>query len=408
MNVFTERKRPTIWIIPAVAVIFLVLLIVLGADTDQSGHVTKRNLQYNSEALGITLVFPAEWQDRYNVVEAEDILSVYSKEVEEQFSGGGHLFSINRRIGELITPEDVSQSATPKEILVQGNGYTYFINLPSDVQYPVDNTALSNEYQELSQQISEITESIELSGDQRPVASNEDYQLVGTSFFTVEIPEDWELKANEDTAAYWDLWTEDGMVGTISLVPYPHDPVVEASLKETNQHWEYLLNEDSSREIMIRTLRTYKNVNAVKIMKETLRFTADGPYNTVDFRTDALEYVQKGGQKIFGQIVEIFMSYGKPTAVKVNVLELVRGEEAANEPDGLLIKDTGKIRVYSLDPSCRVLPLIGPNYNRYGLYEMPLIEAEFSAEYPNYKESYYDFVLGSDWKVKTMIEHYLP
>ena len=58
----------------------------------------------------------------------------------------GLLFSVDRQVGELITKEDIAQAAAPRKIVLQGNGYTYFVNLPSDVQYPVDDQTLSDEY----------------------------------------------------------------------------------------------------------------------------------------------------------------------------------------------------------------------------------------------------------------------
>jgi hypothetical protein len=38
--------------------------------------------------------------------------------------------------GELITPEDMQQAPVGQQIILQGNGFTYFARMPSDVQYP--------------------------------------------------------------------------------------------------------------------------------------------------------------------------------------------------------------------------------------------------------------------------------
>ncbi len=407
MNIFVDRKRPAFWIVLVVAVIVIAVIIGLGADTDQSGGVVDPDLRYKSEVLGISLAFPSGWENRYTVKESGEQIFVYSKKVTETFPEGGQLFSIRRQVGELITGEDVEQSATPESILLQGNGYTYFIDLPSDVQYPVDDQALTKEYQELSAQVTQITKKTKLLGEQRPVASNEGYQVVGTSFFTVEIPEKWKLSANEEDPASWDIENEKDVIGSISLVAYPHDPSVEDTLEKTNQYWEYVSDDQISREIMIRTIRSNKNVNAVKIMKSTLAF-ADGPYNMIDFQTEVAKYLKNGGEKIFGQIVDFYVKEKKPTTLKVCLLEFITGEEAADEPNGFLIKDTGKRRYYQFDEGCRILPLAAPDYNRYGLYEMPLLESEFLAENPNYNERYYDFFIGSDGKIKSIVEHYIP
>jgi len=67
------------------------------------------------------------------------------------------------------------------------------MRLPSDVQYPMEEE-LSDDYIAMSKQISKVAKGIELLGNQKPQASNEGFKVVGSSFFTVEIPENWDIK----------------------------------------------------------------------------------------------------------------------------------------------------------------------------------------------------------------------
>ncbi|NLO21757.1 MAG: hypothetical protein GX119_07125 [Syntrophomonadaceae bacterium] len=41
----------------------------------------------------------------------------------------------------MITKEDMEQAPVSQQIILQGNGFTYFSRMPSDVQYTSDNEA---------------------------------------------------------------------------------------------------------------------------------------------------------------------------------------------------------------------------------------------------------------------------
>jgi hypothetical protein len=167
------------------------------------------------------------------IEETDNDFSVFSKKVYEEYEGAGRLFTIVRVVGELITEEDMKQGPIPQQIILKGNGYTYFMMRPSDVQYPADDEELSNDYKAMYEQISEIAKCISIIENQKPEAANEGFKVAGTSFFTVEIPNDWELKALEESTLRWSLYSAgDNKVGEIELIPYRSEGFREESAVE--------------------------------------------------------------------------------------------------------------------------------------------------------------------------------
>lgn len=94
--------------------------------------------------MGFALIFPEAWEGRYAIEESDSNISVYSKKVKDNTEFSGHLFSIVRLTGELITEEDAAQSPAPERITQKGNGYTFILRMPSDVQYPTENEEMMN------------------------------------------------------------------------------------------------------------------------------------------------------------------------------------------------------------------------------------------------------------------------
>lgn len=408
MRSYINYKRPAFWVIVITLVIAaIVICIALSADSEQSGTVSKDNLSYQNEAMGFSVLFPADWAGRYTVKESEETVSVYSTKVVDGFADGGLLFTVSRQVGELITEADVAQAATPQKIVLQGNGYTYFIKTPSDVQFPADDQTLSTEYKALSAEIPELEKSFALVGKTLPTPSNKGYHVVGTSFFTTEIPKGWELAVNDGAPASWDIMAKGKVAGNIALIPYKSEGAADAAALSDNMQREYIYNETAGREARIKLSRDIKDTKTIDNIKKSFAF-ADGPYNVLDFRSEAAAYLEKGGKQIFGQIVRVNFSDGKPSSVKIYVLKFITGKEAAGEPNGFLIKDTGWRRTVTLTAGTRVAVLAAPDHVNYGLYEMPLLDQSFIDTYKDYKDNYYDFILDSDGHIKTVLGHYIP
>ena len=400
----TQKERGTAAAgLIAVATILTVtfLFAALTGDSRQEPIMT-----YEDKTHELLLTFPLDWEERYLVSESETELSVFCRSVSESVPGSGLLFSIDRQTGELITEEDVLQQPTPGEILFKGNGYTYFLRMPSDVQYPAEEETLRAEYNAMSADVSKIIESIRLTGETRPAPQNEGFKVVGTSFFTTEIPQDWEIRASSDAPARWEIIEENKVTGSIEMIPFHSEGSDYANLYSDNMQRRYLTDNDSLREFRIELEPGSSNTVALNKIKGAFQFVG-GPYNTVDVRSAAASYLEKGATKLFGQIKGYELKDGEPTIIKIRLMEYISGAEAASEPNGFKIKDTWRTRYYPLETGAAVLVLSPPNYNTYALYEMPTLDGTFAAEESNLNY-YYDFILGTDGRIKMVLARYIP
>lgn len=382
---------------------FVMVLLVIGMlgimssctkniEPEQLGPIV-----YKNETLGFSLQFPADWQDKYIIEETDTNITLFNKKIYEEV-GGGLLFTIERMIGELVTEADMNEAPVSQQIILQGNGYTFFTVMPSDVQYPVDNKELSREYVAMAEQIASITETISMIGDQKPKAMNAGYQVVGTSFFMMEIPVEWEIKVEEEYGDSWNLFMDDTRIGGIDLIPYKSE--------EDNEEMSrlYMTDDEIHREIRIIVHSEYADEDTMNKLKDTFQFVT-GPYNVVDLQSSAAEYLARGGKKIFGEIIDFEVENGEPVSVRVKMLDFVRDDES---PNGFYIEDLQQTETFSLDFGVRIAPFIEPNYVKYGLYEMPLVDGEFLRNYENYSHFYYNFIIGSDGQLKIIIAHYVP
>ncbi len=364
---------------------------------------------YENEALGFSLELPKEWKDRYVVEEWGNSVGFFSKKVYEQYNGMGLLFTIVRDVGELITEKDTQQAPQAQQILLQGNGYTYYMRLPSDVQYPMEEE-LSDDYIAMSKQISKVAKGIELLGNQKPQASNKGFKVVGSSFFTLEIPENWDIKQELLSDFTWYIYdeTQKGEVGAITLVPYDFGDESEGEYTSSYSGAQVLLYDDET----LRGASIFLNPEIVKqeiidTIKNSFSFV-NGPFNIFDLQTQGKQYLAQGGKKVFGRIEDFEMENGEPVTVKINVMEFIPDGIDDNNPNGFRIEDLDKIETYPLDIGAMVVPLVPPGNNSFKLYEMPLLDSDFIKKYDNYKYFYYDFIIGSDGKVKSVFGRYVP
>ncbi|MDD3853092.1 MAG: M56 family metallopeptidase, partial [Syntrophomonadaceae bacterium] len=189
MNVLNYRK-PAFGTVVVIAVVAIAISVGLMVDPTNT-------IAYKNEALGFSLKLPQDWEGKYIIKETDNDITIFNKKIYEKYDGMGRIARVERQIGEMITAEDMLQAPVGQQIVLQGNGFTYFTQMPSDVQYPLDDTALSNEYNDMSEQMADIWRSIALNGKRQPVAANEGFRVKGTSFFTIEIPQGWEMKAME-------------------------------------------------------------------------------------------------------------------------------------------------------------------------------------------------------------------
>ena len=388
-------------------------------ETDKSAEVTDKNPEeidkretnkavlYKNEKLGFSLEFPVEWRDRYIIEESDNNISVFCKKVYEKYKGAGLLFTVQRAVGELITESDMQQEPVIQQIVLQGNGYTYFTRRPSDMQYPPDDEEVSSDYETMSEQIVNVPLWMSLLGDEKPVALNEGFKVVGSSFFTVEIPEAWNVKALDVLSPRWGIYDGDNLVGTIALIPYRSEGYENESADNGNIMQEYLLNDEICREVRITLNSEDIDAGIMAKIKNSFEFV-EGPFNIVDLQSNALQYLAKGGRKIFGTIQDFEFENGKPVAVRVNVMKFLSVGENSDYPNGFTIEDLKQTESYPLDFGVNIAPLVPPDYNSYGMYEMPVLDENYIKKYENYKDFYYDFIIGNDGQLKIILGHYVP
>ena len=136
------------------------------------------------------------------------------------------------------------------------------------------------------------------------------------------------------------------------------------------------------------------------------KFTG-GQYNVIDLESAANIYIARGGKKVFGTIEDFEIVNGKPTAVNVNVMKFIPDGPNDNNPNSFKIEDLKQIETYSLDFGIDVAALAPPNFTSYNMYYMPRIDESFIKNY-DYKNLYYDFIIGSEGQLKIVLGHYIP
>jgi len=386
-----------------ITAILILGIIVLSAGCKQNiGPNTADGIIYKNDALGFSLVFPRDWKDTYIIKESADSISIFDKKIYENYNGLGRLFTIERFSGELITNEDMQQAPVGQQIILQGNGYTYIIKEPSDVQYPPDEE-VSREYEVMSEQIPEISHSISLLGDKKPKAVNEGFKVAGSSFFTVEIPNNWGIRPIAGFLA-WDIYAGNNNVGNFELIPYQSEGTDNTTTDDSIIR-EYLFNDENSREMVMTFRPEYVNQVTMEKIKTSFEFKP-GPYNVVDLQSTAQQYLDGGGTKIFGTINDFQMENGEPVAVRVNVMKWLT-DKPNDYPNGFRMEDLKRTETLPLD-GVHIAPLVALDYTHYGVYEMPLLDETFINNYIDYKNFYYDFIIGNDGQLKIVLGHYVP
>lgn len=392
-NVLNYRK-PAFWTGVVIAVAAIVLSV--GLMLDPTNAIT-----YKNESLGFSLKLPQDWEGKYIVKEADNSITIYNKKIYDKYDGMGRIASVERQIGEMITAEDMLQSPVDRQIGLQGNGFTYFIQMPSDIQCPLDETTLNDEYNAMVKQMADISKSIALIGKRQPVAANTGFKVKGSSFFTIEIPAGWEMKATEGFPPCWNMYVGNQQVGRVELVPY------YSTERSAEKYGKYLLDEQTLRKVCIVINPEYADHKTIEKIVNSFQFVG-GPFNVVDLLTAAEQYVARGGERIFGQIAGVKMKNGKPAAVHVKIMKFIPDGPGDNNPNGFHIEDLNQTKTYTCDSGVKIAPLIAPNHHTYGIYEMPLLDETFIKKYPDHGQFFYDFIIGGDGQLKIVLGHYIP
>jgi hypothetical protein len=355
------------------------------------------DLSYMSEDMGIKIEFPEEWQNGHLINEMDNGIEVYSRQIIKNSDFEGMLFKIIRIVGELITEEDMSRNPTPSKILGHGNGYTYVLRKPTDMQYPPEDEELAKNFQLFQSYIDEITDSFEIIETASPVPEDIGFKVVGSSFFTIEIPKEWNIETVVDSYMTWLIRKEGKMIGEIKFVPYFTD----------NYYWfeeriHYKAdNKQLLRKASINMKRDFKDIENFKKVSESMKII-DGPINVVDMFTISQQYLAGGCTHVLGSIERIEYKDDKPVKIFIDEKNYLTGDY----PNGVALEDVSQFPLEYKIEHCRVLPLAPPNYVTHGKYLMPLIE-NFEMISP-YDSLIYEFIINSEDEVLMMIGRYFP
>lgn len=148
-------------------------------------------------------------------------------------------------------------------------------------------------------------------------------------------------------------------------------------------------------------------------METSFQFV-DGPYNIVDMQTAADTYVSQGGQMIYGYINGFEIVDGALTAIRIDAVDFVTGDPDDPDtpdgkfPNGFELVPLGQYTYPVGDMGVSVIPLIGPNYTNYGTYEMIMVDDSFIQQFEEDYNRFYQFYIGADGEIKTLIMFYLP
>ena len=398
-NIFdsSKKKKGMITIIVIIAIVSS-LGVCFGFSKDNK--LETKGITYTNNNLGFQITFPKDWEGRYGIEETNENIRVYSKKIRDNTDFPGEIFAIRKLIGELRTEEDIAQTPWYCKIINKGNGYTYVIETPSDVQYPEDKEKMK-EYQSLSQDAENIVKSISLIGNNTPKAKNEGFKLVGSTFFNIEIPITWQIEQVEKLME-WEIKENNINIGRLTFIPYFEE---ENEISE-----EYLRSYIKEEFRKIRLEINKKNVDqkTFDLVKSSIKFQG-GAYTYVDIQSDAERYIRPGGKRVFGTIEKINFDkvedYERniPVSILIKEMKFVKDE---NEPNGYRIdSSTGKTVEYPIDCP-QVLPLSLPNKTNYEMYNLLPME-DYVKKYDT-KGCYYEFIVARNGVIKIILERYIP
>ncbi len=373
-----DFKSPKLWIVIVAVVVIIALALALMISLG-------KNITYSSIELGVELVLPEGWEGRFTVEEADNRIQVYSKAVKDDGELQGLLFSIERLTGELITKEDIAQSPAPGKIIAQGNGYTYIGITPTDVQYPADNPEISEEYLSMSEKVPKILGNIRLIGNNYPKARNEGFKVVGSSHFTMEIPDSWSIELSDEAVMRWVLKENNLRVGDITFIPH-------FTVKEEEQggaQKAYLQDEETRRKVRIALENSEASI--LDVMRGSFQFIS-GPFTSVDMEIAAQQYLMAGGRSVSGKIEEVVYYQGEIAVLFIKEMEYLQGEEA---------NGSETLSVIPVSSGANVLPLAPPDSTNYKVYYFMNLD-EFVEDY-DYQSHLYKFIIGSDGEIKIIL-----
>lgn len=138
---------------------------------------------FECEPLGFSIAIPQYWEGKYGTQSGQDSITFYHTGIRQAYGEGtGRLLTI-RRLDGIISEKEAEDTPWPTKYLMQSGSYTYVMEMPSDVQYPVwegGNRALANEYVKMAEGIAVIENSI------RPISAAPSYSTDAELLFELK------------------------------------------------------------------------------------------------------------------------------------------------------------------------------------------------------------------------------
>lgn len=403
-------KKPTLWIVTVlvIAVVGISLFLLGNPASSKMGEAVE------IENLGISLTIPASWEGKYSIVydlpgaDTKDYVMV----MRDNSGGGGILFWIDRLEGDLIEVNDTETKSGPNYYNVfpgfvemyTFNGYTYIISEPTDVQAPVEmgEEAIA-EYNEMVADLPMIFESITPINNQQPIAQNKGFKFIGTSMFTVEVPEQYDVINNPNYPLKWGINIGDQNVGWIEMVPF-----------DTGDGYKEIEEEKKSAVLVNSEWRVAFSIIVDNISEEEFNKITDSfsfrrleDYNGIDYLSEMNIYESLGGQRIFGDIDSFTFEDGNLATIRINE-KIFHIDESL--PNGFYIEDVNSTVEYPIDPFINIYPLAPPNYNYFDPYYMPMLrdmlETDGTLKLP-YNQHFYEFIYYQG-EITGIVGRYVP
>ena len=383
-NIFNADKKRK-GIVMLVVMFVMILLVGLNVSFSKNTDVKNSDIIYTNEKVGFSLKFPQNWRDKYTIEEIENGINVWYKKE-------GVLFTINRIKGQQITQEDLSEMIHWNEIIIkQGNGYTYTRALPGDVQCPNPDTDKigAKEYLSMYKDIDKIVKSISLIGKDITITKNGTFQFWSNVYFDIEIPVGWKLEQIDKVRMKWVIKNDEQNIGYIRRTSSNTKDEVDMKI--------FFINSIDNYEIYL--LKEYRNTKIAETILNSIKLKY-GPMTYVDMEESAQEYIDAGGKKVFGVIKKANYDEETLTSVLIQEMKFVEDE---NEPND------ASIEMQSLDvveytagfsPQIVLEPTDGKIFTQEKC--MPIMD-EYLKEY-DYKNKYYDFIIGRDGEIKYAFE----
>ncbi len=357
---------------------------------------------YKNEDIGISLEFPGDWKGKYLVAEEGNILRIISRNTRDADKRGydGELFRIVRETGELITTEDIAYRYFKGKIILRGNGYTYISSIGNGYNGPwprENNPGLYDEYQEMFKKRDAVCQTARLLGNKRPVPSNTGYRVIGSSFFTAEIPADWDLKVSSDSIIRWDVYSGGSAIGTIEMVPC-YGEKLPGDAKTMR---EYVFDGSGDSADALITLSAEKaDKTAMEKIKSAFKLVPNE--STVVFlQSRANKLVAKGGEKVFGR----FEGFNRENGLNISLNICLMSYVADDSAKGYRIEDVKQLKTYPIGSMVDVVAPVKPNCMTYGPYGHSIIDAGTKNGLD--RDTYYDFIIY-EGKVEMIMGRYLP